>query len=68
MRVLSLGVFLDYFFIFFKFSVWRMHVKPFLSCLNESSGKAVALSMAMAASAFRPTKCFDFSPSGKWVV
>ena len=25
-----------------------MHVKPFLACLNESSGKAVALHMAMA--------------------
>ena len=24
-----------------------MHVKPFLVCLNESSGKAVALHMAM---------------------
>ena len=24
-----------------------MHVKPFLACLNESSGKAVALHMAM---------------------
>ena len=36
-------------FIFiFLFSVWRMHVKPFLACLNESSGTAVALHMAMA--------------------
>ena len=25
-----------------------MHVKPFLACLNESSGKAVALHMTMA--------------------
>ena len=25
-----------------------MYVKPFLACLNESSGKAVALHMAMA--------------------
>ena len=25
-----------------------MQVKPFLACLNESSGKAVALHMAMA--------------------
>ena len=25
-----------------------MHVKPFLACLNESSGKAVALHMVMA--------------------
>ena len=24
-----------------------MHVKPFLACLNESSGKAVALHIAM---------------------
>ena len=27
-----------------------MHVKPFLACLNESSGKAVALHMPMALS------------------